>query len=91
MVFKMADFQLVSTGNRPKLAKTSPMLESGFLTAYGIIREDFGRIAKGPKSADFEQKAWAIARRLLKWGILVIAGNRPKLPKILPTCLKMYF
>ena len=35
------------------------MLANWFLTACGIV--GFGWIRKGPKLADFEQKAWAIA------------------------------
>ena len=51
---------LVSAGNRPKLAKNiSHILANAFLSARGIVREDFGRIPKGPKSADFDQTAWA--------------------------------
>ena len=37
------------------------MLGNGFLTVLGLVRNDLGRIFKGPKSDDFEQKAWAIA------------------------------
>ena len=37
------------------------MLGKGFLTVLGLVRMDLGRILKGPKSADFEQKPWAIA------------------------------
>ena len=37
------------------------MLENGFLMVFGLVRNDSGRIRKGPKSTDFEQKAWAIA------------------------------
>ena len=37
------------------------MLGNGFLTVLGLVRNDLGRILEGPKSADFEQKAWAIA------------------------------
>ena len=37
------------------------MLENAVLTVFGLVREDFGRIRKGPKSTDFEQKAWAVA------------------------------
>ena len=36
-------------------------LENRFLTTFEIVREDLGWIRKGPKSTDFEQKAWAIA------------------------------
>ena len=37
------------------------MLGNGFLTVLGLVRNDLGRILECPKSADFEQKAWAIA------------------------------
>ena len=37
------------------------MLGKGFHTVLGVLRNDLGRILEGPKSADFEQKAWAIA------------------------------
>ena len=37
------------------------MLGNGFLTSYGAVREDLARISNGSKSADFEQKPWAIA------------------------------
>ena len=47
-------------GNLPT-RNTGNMLTTGFLGAGGIVRKDFGRIPKGPKSADFEEKAWALA------------------------------
>ena len=37
------------------------MIGNGFLTVLGLVPNDLGRILKGPKSADFEQKAWAVA------------------------------
>ena len=37
------------------------MLGNGFLTVLGLVPNDLGRILECPKSADFEQKAWAIA------------------------------
>ena len=37
------------------------MLENSFLTVFGLFRNHSGIIRKGPKSTDFEQKAWAIA------------------------------
>ena len=37
------------------------MLGNGFLTSYGVVREDLARISNGSKWADFEQKPWAIA------------------------------
>ena len=39
----------------------SYVLTSGFPTTIGIVGEDLGWIPKGPKSTEFEQKAWAIA------------------------------
>ena len=37
------------------------MLANAFQTTFDIVFEDFGWIPKGPKSADFDQKPWAIA------------------------------
>ena len=37
------------------------MRENRFLTVLEVVRKDSVRIRKGPKSTDFEQKAWAIA------------------------------
>ena len=37
------------------------MLENGFLMFFGLVRKASVTISKGPKSTDFEQKAWAIA------------------------------
>ena len=37
------------------------MPANGFLSAFGVVSQDFRLIRKGPKSADFEQKPWAIA------------------------------
>ena len=39
------------------------MLGNEFPIVFGLVRNDLGRIFKGPKSADFEQKPWAIAHR----------------------------
>ena len=44
------------------------MLRNGFLTVLGLVRNDLGRILRGPKSADFEQKAWAIAHGFERGG-----------------------
>ena len=38
------------------------MLENGFLTVFGFDRKDSVSIGKGPKSTDFEQNDWVIAR-----------------------------
>ena len=37
------------------------MPANGFLSAFGVVSQDFRLIRKRPKSADFEQKAWALA------------------------------
>ena len=70
------------------LKQISHTLAYGYLSAGGIIPEDVGRIPKGPKSADFDQKAWPPQLKVLKrfWSS---AGNRPKLPKTSPLCLQM--
>ena len=39
----------------------SYVLTNAFTTTFWLVREDFAWIAKGSKSADSEQKAWAIA------------------------------
>ena len=37
------------------------MPANGFVSAFGVVSQDFRLIRKRPKSADFEQKPWAIA------------------------------
>ena len=44
------------------------MFGNGFPTVLGLVRNYLGRILKGPKSADFEQKAWAIAHAFAENG-----------------------
>ena len=39
----------------------SYFLANGFPTTFDNVGDDFGWIPKCPKSADFDQKAWAIA------------------------------
>ena len=39
----------------------SYVFANGFTTTFEIVGEDLGWIAKGPKSTEFEQEAWAIA------------------------------
>ena len=41
--------------------KASDVLANEFPTTFENVGEDFGWISKSPKSADFDQKAWAIA------------------------------
>ena len=42
-------------------ANVIQMVTNGLLRAYGTFREDLGKIHFGPKSTDFEKKAWAMA------------------------------
>ena len=41
--------------------KASDVVANAFPTTFENVGEDFGWIWKGSKSADFDQKAWAIA------------------------------
>ena len=43
------------------LPNVAYVIANGFRTVLGLVRKDFVGIPKGPKSTDFEQKAWAIA------------------------------
>ena len=58
------------------------MLRNGFLTVLGLVRNDLGRILRGPKSADFEQKAWAIAHAFAE------NGGFWWVPEIVPNSMK---
>ena len=60
MVLIMADFDNFWKSLQT-LSNVAYMLENGFRTVFWLIRKDSVRIRKGPKSTDFEQKAWAIA------------------------------
>ena len=72
MVLKKTDF---GKGGKSSQTPCEGRLHAsnGFLTFWGLVLEDSVRIAKGPKSADFEQKPWTMASRR---PILVGAGNR---------------
>ena len=60
MVLKMADLgKCWDSFQTPCIS--SYMLSNAFPTTFENLGDDFGRIPKGPKSADFDQKAWAIA------------------------------
>ena len=61
--------------------KDSYMLTNGFLSACGAIWLDFGWIRQGPKLADFEQKAWAIAHALEHGGFWQVLEIAPKFLK----------
>ena len=67
------------------------MLGNGFLTSYGLLREHLARISNGPKSADFEQKPWAIAHGFEHGGFWQVLELAPNSLKILPKCLEMDF
>ena len=67
------------------------MLAKGFLACRGIFRVEFWWILRGPKFADFEQKALAMAHVDWKWRILASLANRSKLPETPRKCLKMDF
>ena len=41
--------------------KASYVLPNGFPTTFRLVTEGLGWTLKGLKSADFEQKAWAVA------------------------------
>ena len=49
--------------------KPSNVLGNGFPTTVENVGEDFGWIWKGSKSADFDQKAWAIAHGFENGGL----------------------
>ena len=58
MVLNMADISKCRKSLQTPW-NASYILADGFLTVCGIARVDFGWIRKGPKSTDFEHKAWA--------------------------------
>ena len=60
MVLKMADLSKLRKSFQTPW-NVPYLLENRFLTTFEIVGEDLGWIPKGPKSTDFEQKAWAIA------------------------------
>ena len=80
MLLNMADFgkSWKSLQNLWNACKSLPKL---FLTLCGTCYADLGWIRKGRKSADFEQKAWAIAHAFEHggfWQVLEIAPNSLK-------------
>ena len=60
MLLNMADLGKFRESIQNPL-KASDVLAIEFPTTFENVGEDFGWISKGPKSADFDQKAWAIA------------------------------
>ena len=60
MVLNLADFGKCQKSSEITL-NVAYMLGNGFHTVLRLVRSDLGRILDGPKSADFEKKAWAIA------------------------------
>ena len=90
MVLNMADFG--KSGNRPKLLKNvAKMLANGFLTTCEIVREVFGRICNDTKSADFDQKAWAIAHGFEHGGFWQLREIDPNSLKTSQICFQMDF
>ena len=49
----------------------------GFLSAFGVVGQDFRLIRQGPKSADFEQKPWAIAHGFEHGRFWYVSENVP--------------
>ena len=76
MVLKMADLGICRESFQT-LSNVLYMLANGFPTAFGLVGEDFGWIPKGPKSADFEQKAWAKAHGFEDGGFGYVPGIVP--------------
>ena len=58
------------------------------IRVLGVVREDFDTIFKGPKSPDFEQKAWAIAHGFEHGGFWSVLETFPKSIKRLPKACK---
>ena len=65
MAWKMADLEMCRESVQT-LWNSLYMFANGFPTAFGLVNEDLRWIPTCPKSADFEQKAWAIAHGFLK-------------------------
>ena len=86
MVLKMADL-----GRFRKSFQTpwnaSYLLENRFLTTFELVGDDLGWIRKGPKSTDFEQKAWAIAHGFEDGGFGQVSEIAPNsLKRLLFAC-----
>ena len=73
MVLKMADLGMCRESFQT-LWNALYMLGNGFLSTLKLSREDLGWIWKGPKSADFEQKAWGIAHGFEDGGFGYVPG-----------------
>ena len=82
MVLKMADLGMCRESFQT-LWNALYMLGNGFPTTLKLGREDLGWIRKGPKSADFEQKAWAIAHGFEDGGFGYVPGIVPNSLKCL--------
>ena len=90
MVLNMADFgKFWNSPQTPE--KGRPKVGNGFLTSYGLVREDLARIPNGPKSADFEQKPWAIAHGFEHGGFWQVLKLTPNSLKTSPKYLEMDF
>ena len=63
---------------------------NGFPTTFGIVSEDLGWIPKVPKSTDFDQKPWAIAKGFEQGRfrqVLRIVPNSLKCPLLAFKCI----
>ena len=80
MVLNMADFGK-SLKSPQTLSNASKTILIWFVTPCATVCVDLGWIRRGGKSADFEQKAWAIAHGFEHgrfWQVLEIAPNSLK-------------
>ena len=93
MVLKMA--HLVKSWESFQTPWNAPnVLVNWFPTTFRLIHEDFLWIPNGPKSTDFEQKAWAIAHGFEDGGfgqVLGIVPNSLKRPQYAWKLISNYF
>ena len=89
MVLNMADFGRCRKSLQT-LWNASHNLANRLLSARGDVCVDFGWIAKVPKLAEFEQKAWAIAHGL-NMADLGKHRKSPKPSERTPTSLQLHF
>ena len=93
MLLNMADFGK-SWKSLQNLWNASKYLPKKLLTTSGTCYVDLGWSSKGRKSADFEQKAWAIAHAFEHggfWQVLEIAPNCLKRLQIPSKIISDYF
>ena len=93
MVLKMADLGKCLESFKT-LWNAPNMLGNWFPSTFGLIHEDLLWIPNGPKSTDFEQKAWAIAHGFEDGGfgqVLGIVPNSLKHPQYAWKLISNYF